>query len=207
MESTGKNNEYLIIEGPERIKQGTEFTLSLVGYNIEDLYALSFDLVYDPQLVQLVSTDEGGAVELGEMIKENEQNEMTVFGNEADNEAGTLKFFASLIFDGEGRTGSGEILSLTFKALKTGKVNFKMTDLKIQLDFSFNVLINLVDSTINPISFKSFNLADLSQWAYELQSPSNGLSTDYNNDGVVNTNDLTVLKNNYNLEKSITITP
>jgi general secretion pathway protein D len=110
---TGQTPEPMVlIEGPQLVNQGDEFTLSLHVDEIESLFSAPLYVQYDPQLFEFIGAAEG--------IFLNQDNAATVFTYTDLNPEGRIIIGLSQGADGQGVSGGGELFSMQFRAKASG---------------------------------------------------------------------------------------
>jgi general secretion pathway protein D len=99
-------------KGPEHIKAGEQFSLSLQLSSNQAVHSAPLLLSFDPQVLQVASVQEGGFFKQG--------GAPTYFSQRVDPTQG--KIFVALVRQGDGAqanvNGTGELITVTFKALK-----------------------------------------------------------------------------------------
>ena len=175
---------------------GDTITLNLKAENITDLAGWEADIVYDPSVLEAVEVTEG------DFLKSENEDTLSQTGT-VDNTSGKITGVYSARIDGSGVTGTGTLLSVTFKA-KTGG------ETQVTLDnFEFILITGEILTTIHPniaITVKEYPAWDVNQdgrvsvqdliiVAKDLGSsePAN-LRTDVNRDGVINIQDLLIVQ-------------
>jgi len=112
----------------QTITDGNPFGVDIQIQNVDFLYAFSFNLLYDPAVVELVGVQEGGFLR-DTTIPPTTPPNATAFGFD-DSVAGTLGIFDVLLGAPVGASGSGSLALVTFRPLANGnaKVNFGLLD-------------------------------------------------------------------------------
>ena len=102
-------------------------TVELRVDNIENLYAAQVELVFNPEVVQVVDAYDfqpGVQIEEGDFPVPD-----TVIRNQADNTQGTIHYAVSLQGDKPGVSGSGTLARITFHGLRPGESPLAFTGL------------------------------------------------------------------------------
>ncbi|MDX2493887.1 MAG: cohesin domain-containing protein, partial [Desulfuromusa sp.] len=109
----------VLIEGPQLVNQGDEFTLSLHVYEMNSLFSAPLYVQYDPQLFEFIGAAEGTFL--------NQENASTVFTHTVLNPGGRIIIGLKQGTDGQGISGGGELFSMQFKAKAVGKAEIMPT--------------------------------------------------------------------------------
>ena len=171
---------------------GDTFTLNLNAENITDLAGWQADITFDPNVLEAVEVAEG------DFLKS--EGEGTFFqGGTIDNTEGKITNLFSTRIAESGSSGTGALLSVTFKAKAGGETQVTLEN------FEFISVTNDIIPTVHPnitITVGEYpawdvnqdgrvSIQDLVLVAKDLGSgtPAN-LRTDVNRDGVINIQDL-----------------
>lgn len=154
-----------VVQTPANVVEGQDFQVDIyINPDSTDFYGFSFNLVFDPTDVKVVSDGQvldtgNGAVSLDAEIKNtcSLQEEINLF----DNTTGNIKFAALRLGETQGMALTTKTLaaSITFRALNTKGLTLrvapydtKISDLSMAAD-KYNCLIQLSDSKAAPISY------------------------------------------------------
>jgi hypothetical protein len=121
-----------------QVAVGATFTIDVRVENIADLYGLDATVRFDPAILEIVDADAltpGVQANLGEWLPASTH----VVTNTADNASGTLHFVASLVSPAPALTGSGDLISIPFRAKAAGSTSLYLSALKL-IDASAQVL-------------------------------------------------------------------
>lgn len=156
-----------VVQTPANVVEGQDFQVDVyINPDSADFYGFSFNLVFDPANVKVVSggqvSDSGnGAAILDAAFKNTCAFQEGI--NRFDNTAGNIKFAALHLGQKQGVALNTKTLvaSLTFRALNTEGLNLrfapydsKISDLSVDTD-KYNCLIQLSDSAAEPVSYSS----------------------------------------------------
>jgi hypothetical protein len=104
-------------------------TVTLQVQNVTDLYGYQVEIAFDPAVVEVVDKDSaetGVQAVLGSFLKPD-----FVFRNEADNAAGTFTAAVSQLAPSSAVSGSGTLLTLTFRGKADGTGSIRITSLML----------------------------------------------------------------------------
>lgn len=99
-----------------RTSTAEEITLALVATEVEDLYGWGVDLVFDVDILSLVSFEQGDFLEA---------DGVDVVSEVADDSAGRLVIGQARVGDVDGVDGGGDLLLLTFRAGTEGSTGIQ----------------------------------------------------------------------------------
>jgi len=129
--------------------EGANFTLAVSAQNAADMMSYGFDILYNPSIVQYISASEGG------FLSQNGA-ESTSFNSGLENGvAGKLVIGGSrLTVPPTGISGTGELFTLTFKALSAGstQINFDTTSFASGVSGDLSAAFDTTSVTINAAS-------------------------------------------------------
>lgn len=124
------DNAILRMENPVfEVGLGQVETLVLVLENARDVYGIDLRAAFDPAYLEVMDTDpakDGTQLSPGDFIKPD-----FLVRNQADNQAGTLRYAATQVNPTLPATGSGDVLSIQIRGLKMGKSAFSITSVQI----------------------------------------------------------------------------
>ena len=109
------------------VAPGATLTLPVEVKNAQQLYGIDLQVKFDPALLQVVDADAnipGVQVALGTFLDAG----LLLF-NDVDNSTGTISFAMAQVNPSEAKNGNGVLLVLTFKGLKEGVSDLKVTKL------------------------------------------------------------------------------
>ncbi|MDX2478713.1 MAG: cohesin domain-containing protein [Desulfuromusa sp.] len=109
----------VIIEGPQLVNQGDEFTLSFHVDEIESLFSAPLYVQYDPEVFEFISAAEGTFL--------NQEDVSTVFTSTVLTPGGSIIIGLKQAADGQGISGGGELFSMQFRAKSVGKAEIMPT--------------------------------------------------------------------------------
>jgi hypothetical protein len=113
-----------------QVAVGATFTMDVRAENLVDLYGFDATVRFDPAILEVVDADAvapGVQVNLGEWLPASAH----VVVNTADNAAGTLQLAASLVSPAPALNGSGDLISIPFRAKATGSTPVYLSALKL----------------------------------------------------------------------------
>jgi general secretion pathway protein D len=103
---------------PEQVDKDTEFTVAVQVKDVEQLYSAPLFVSYDPEVLELVSINEGSFL--------NQGGQSTVFSSSPNRATGQVIVGYKQGIGGEGASGSGTLFNLTFKSITTGEARFEV---------------------------------------------------------------------------------
>ena len=176
---------------------GDTFTLNLNAENITDLAGWQGDFTFDPDALEAVEVTEGDFLKA--------EGENTFFqGGTIDNTAGKITNLYSARISESGVSGTGTLLSVTFKAKVGGKThvtleNFEFSSVTGDIIPAVPPNITITVGDYPPWDVNQdgrVSILDIVLVAQDLGSgaPAN-LRTDVNRDGVINIQDLVLVAN------------
>ncbi|MGW8312605.1 MAG: cohesin domain-containing protein [Desulfuromonadales bacterium] len=118
MDMSPQRTASLTFLAPSQVAKGEVFTATVHIGDAEKLYSAPLFVGYDPAALELVSIDEG------EFLKQGGQT--TVFSSAPNRKTGQVIVGYKQGSGGQGATGSGELFSLTFKAIAEGATSLDM---------------------------------------------------------------------------------
>ena len=106
------------------IHLGDTFTLDIRAENMVDLAGWQFDIVFEPEMLEAVETNEGGFLKT--------DGESTFFQQGTiDNTSGKIIGLNATRFNEDGATGTGTLLSVTFLAKTEGETRLTLDNLQL----------------------------------------------------------------------------
>ncbi len=178
---------------------GDTFTLNLNAENITDLAGWQGDVTFDPDALEAVEVTEG------DFLKAESENTFFQAGT-IDNTAGKITSLYSARIAESGVSGTGTLLSVTFKAKVGGETHVTLGN------FEFSSITGDIIPAVPPnitITVGEYpawdvnqdgrvSIVDLVLVAKDLGSDTPGnLRTDVNRDGVINIQDLILVAQNF----------
>lgn len=130
------------------ISVGDATTTAIQAREIASLYGVELQLEFDPAIVQVVDADEdrpGVQVAPGSLLTSRNH---FVAVNRADNEAGTIRFAASLLNPEEPFDGSGELAAIAWRGVAPGTTALQLTDVALSDEDGGLLTVTLEDGTI-----------------------------------------------------------
>ena len=101
------------------IHTGDTFTLDILAENTTDLAGWQFDIVFDPTILEAVNVSEGDFLKMG--------GASTFFqSGTIDNVAGSIMKLNAARLSGEGISGTGTLVQVTFKAKSAGETELAL---------------------------------------------------------------------------------
>lgn len=151
------NTDVNIKTKADTLNVNEEFYMYLTSSNVKNLFSLSFDLKFNPDILEVISIEKGN-------FFENEPIEFKSNFNSISENSKTLSFYATYTGNHNGKTSSSEIelIKLKAKFLKECKVPFSIINNKNNL-FIGNPNIRLVMIDNNLKSFDFSNSTDYIQ--------------------------------------------
>jgi LysM repeat protein len=113
----------------QSIAVGAQTTVTLSLENVQDLYGYQTAIVFNPSLLEVVDANPsqtGIQVELGTFVKPD-----FVAQNNADNNVGAIVCVVSQVAPTPAASGSGNLLTITFKGKAQGVSDVRFTELKL----------------------------------------------------------------------------
>lgn len=130
----------------QTINVGAQTTVALYLENVQDLYGYQTAIVFDPSLLEVIDADPGKAgiqVELGTFLQPDFSPQ-----NNADNNVGAVVCVVSQLAPTPAVSGSGTLLTITFRGKAQGTSTVRFTELKLaQVDGS-EIAVTRYDATI-----------------------------------------------------------
>jgi hypothetical protein len=109
---------------------GTTFSMGVVADNVENLYGVEATIRFDPAILEVVDADAGQTgvqVHRGSWLPASTH----VVTNQADNAGGVIQFAATLVAPAPALTGSGQLISIPFRAKVGGSTPIAFTAVKL----------------------------------------------------------------------------
>jgi hypothetical protein len=128
------------------LTSGHSFSLEIKADSVQDIYSASFDLVFDPNLLKVVSFSEGGLL--------NSDGKPTTFL--ATTTSGRAIIGITRQSEAGGVNGSGVLCSINFKARNSGEVILGFSNLSFKDSYGDYVAINQSQAKVNisPVNLK-----------------------------------------------------
>ncbi len=114
--------------------------------NITDLYAIDFEMRFDPAVLQAQDADPASAgiqMGFGEFLEPG----LLLF-NTVDNDQGIVRFVMTQVNPAEPKSGSGVLFVLYMKGLKEGVVNLSITNLQTADRLGQEIVSSKVENTV-----------------------------------------------------------
>jgi general secretion pathway protein D len=108
------------IYSPANVQVNQQFTIQIIADAAKNLYGAPFVLDYDPTILEFISMAEG------ELLKQD--NVSTDFLFNVDKGAGQIEIMLSRIGDAGGVSGSGTLVTATFRPLRKGMASIGFAD-------------------------------------------------------------------------------
>jgi adhesin HecA-like repeat protein len=123
---------------------GTDFTVDVNISNVSNLYGYQFDLTFNPNVLEAVSSSEGTFLAQG--------GSTFFIPGTNDNVGGTVSATADTLLTAvNGANGSGELVAFTFDALKAGTSSLNIVN-ETLLDSNLNVIIDSTTSGLATVT-------------------------------------------------------
>lgn len=103
---------------PEDVEQGKDFTVAVEITDAEMLYSAPLFVKYDPELLELVSINEG------DFLRQDGQS--TIFSNSPNRSTGQVIVGYKQSSGGKGASGSGTLFTMSFKPLAAGETELEV---------------------------------------------------------------------------------
>jgi hypothetical protein len=113
----------------QTISVGETTTVALYVQDVDNLFGYQVEIAFDPAVLEVVDADgatEGVQVVLGSWLQAD-----FVYQNSADNDLGTIGCVLSQLFPRPPISGSGELLTITFRGVAEGDSAVRFTDLTL----------------------------------------------------------------------------
>ena len=114
---------------PFQVSPGSTVQVPVSIKGVEGLYGVDFTLKFDPEIIQIQDIDptmDGIQSSLGDFLDPG----LLLF-NTADNEAGLLRFTMAQYNPSEPKSGSGNLLVITFKGVATGESPLEIIEVSL----------------------------------------------------------------------------
>ncbi len=105
-------------DGPEQVDLNKEFVVMVQVRDVEKLYSAPLFVSYDPAALELVNINEGTFLK--------QDGQPTVFSSSPNRTTGQLIVGYKQGAGGQGASGSGDLFSLSFKPITTGKTKLEI---------------------------------------------------------------------------------
>lgn len=134
-------NVSLSISGPQSVAKGQEFTLSVDIDSNRNVVSVPFYLRYDQARVSFINASEGG------FMKQDGKSATFLTSNDAKN--GRLIVGYSRLGDRKGISGTGQMMTATFKADSSGKARFFFENYRLIDGQGKEVETKIFDKTVD----------------------------------------------------------
>lgn len=145
------NQDVIIKTSKENINANEEFYLYLNSSKCQNLYSLSLEFKYNPEIIEILDVEPGN-------FFQNEKIESKLNISSISSNSSTLFYYETLIGDHPGKSSDSEIELIKIKAklLKKSMVPFNIINTKNNLFVGTpNIRLIMVDSTLNKNNFSS----------------------------------------------------
>lgn len=149
--SISSNADVSIKTKNDSLNVDEEFYMYLTSSKVENLFSLSFDLKFNPDILEIISIEKGN-------FFENEPIEFKSNLNSIGENSKTLSFYATFTGDHNGKTSSSEteLIKLKAKLLKECKVPFSIINNKNNLFIGNpNIRLVMVDNNLKLFNFSN----------------------------------------------------
>ena len=109
---------------------GTTFSMDVVADNVVNLYGVEATIRFDPAILEVVDADAGTSgiqVYAGSWLP----SSVHIVTNNADNAGGVIQFAATLVAPASALTGSGDLISIPFRAKAAGSTPVAFSAVKL----------------------------------------------------------------------------
>ena len=181
-----------------RVSVGQVFTMHLSAEEVSGLAGWQFDLTFDPAALSATQVSEGSLLKTG--------GASTFFRKgTVDNQAGTITGLSGTRLTAGGITGTGRLVSVTFRVKAVGETRVRVRNLQfgdttgaIMPATSPTITINVGGQTTQTPAWDVnedgvTNLADLALVSQAMGKPVENPRTDVNGDGVVDGEDFALV--------------
>lgn len=130
----------------QTINVGAQTTVALYLENVQDLYGYQTAIVFDPSLLEVIDADPSKAgiqVELGTFLQPDFSPQ-----NNADNNVGAVVCVVSQLAPTSAVSGSGTLLTITFRGKAQGTSSVRFTELKLARVDGSEIAATRYDATI-----------------------------------------------------------
>jgi LysM repeat protein len=130
----------------QTINVGAQTTVTLRLENVQDLYGYQTAIVFNPSLLEVVDADPGQAgiqVQLGNFVKPDFSPQ-----NSADNSVGAIVCVVSQLNPTPPVSGSGALLTITFRGKTQGVSEVRFTELKLAKSDGSQIAVTRYDASI-----------------------------------------------------------
>jgi hypothetical protein len=118
-----------LVPATQTIAAGATTTVAFHVADVDSLYGYQAEIAFDPAVLEVVDADAGTTgiqVALGTWLEPD-----FVFLNKADNSAGTITLALSQLAPSLAVSGSGDLVTITFRGLAMGVSSIRFTDLTL----------------------------------------------------------------------------
>ena len=130
----------------QTIGVGAQTTVTLYLQDVQDLFGYQTAIVFDPSLLEVIDADLGKAgvqVELGTFLKPDFTQQ-----NNADNNVGAIICVVSQVAPSPAVSGSGTLLTITFRGKAQGTSSVRFTELKMSNSGGTEIAVTRQDAQI-----------------------------------------------------------
>ena len=132
----------LSVVAPKAVNKNDRFTVEVQVSNAANVYKAPFTMVYDPIFVEFISATEGAFLKQG--------GAQTAFQTNVDRNTGQITVTLNKTGDAPGATGSGPLMTATFRARNQGPASFGFLGVnladkegKVQETIPFNTVVEV----------------------------------------------------------------
>jgi hypothetical protein len=128
------NTSIIVIPSSTTVNPGDSFDIAIEMTSDVPTWGIQLQVAYDPKLIEIVSTEEGGFYQ--EWASQNGAESITLPSPAPDNQKGVISTFAIVVMGatpGEGPMGTGNIIVLKAiaKSDASGSTNITLSDIQI----------------------------------------------------------------------------
>ena len=136
------NNRLFLSTDTTRVHIDDTFILHINPQDVTDLAGWQSDIVFDPTVLEVIAVNEG------DFLKQ--EGETTFFQKGTiDNEVGKIRGISSIRLSGEGVSGTGTLLSVTFSAKAIGESRLTLNNFQFGSSTGEIIPIQLLEIAIN----------------------------------------------------------
>ena len=179
---------------------GDTFTLDISARNVPDFAGWQFDIAFDPAVLEVIEVNEG------DFLKKDAETTFFRKGK-INNQSGTIIGLSSARLSGDGVTGTGTLVSVTFKAKAGGETQLGLNNFQLgsgtgeRIAAGPHEVVITIESTLATGDVNrdgEVSILDMILIARHLgeTEPANS-AVDVNGDGVVNVLDLIVVSQHF----------
>lgn len=137
--------EGISIQPPSKtIRAGDTFTVNVYAKGMENLKGYQFNILYDPDILEVVSVSRDGLFE---------RSGKQIFNVEADtSESGIIKNIAGVVlYKDEAVSGDGELVSINFRAKSPGTSRIALSNVKLIASGNTPIYTDVIDGEVKVI--------------------------------------------------------